>query len=149
MSLRRRIGSSRRCACAGPLTRGVYPSGNHVRELAQRPHEHPGRARPRMCVPGGKTEPSSGQLTPCSRWILQLPTSYRYVPGDYTLFPPLARLADRSANSSRVIDVTGSWLSNRSGDLLSRYPFARWVLPYLRSPESIAETYYFYIIASR
>lgn len=78
--------------------------------------------------PRGQNRTSSGQLTPCSLQILQLPASYRYVPGDY-LFLPLARLVNRPANSSRVIDVTGSWLSDRSGDLLSRYrPFGRYSL---------------------
>lgn len=91
------------------------------------------------CVCREQNRTSSGQLTLCSFPILLLPANYRYVLRLLSLFPARALLTDRSANSRRAIDVTGSWLSNGSGDPLSRYRPLDRSSPYLRSLESIAE----------
>lgn len=117
MMFHRRVRSIWRSACV-PLMVGVTLPETTCESW--RDDRTSTQAEPENVCPRGQNRTSSGQLTPCSLWILQLPASYRYVPSDY-LFPLLARLADWPANSSRVIDVTGSWLSDRPGDLLSRY----------------------------
>jgi len=101
-----------------------HPTGNHVRELARRPHEHPREPGPGMCVCPGVKPNVERPINPILGLNSPVASELSICTGDY-LFPLRARLTDRPANSSWAIDVTGSWLSDGFGDPLSRYRSAR------------------------